>query len=90
MEQHKIQDGIQIQILFLETTFMEQQITLEIKPIIHFIMIHGGGLLRLLLMLAVSCAMLMAVVLIWTIATLLTFTLGSRCSPVLRCSVAVV
>ena len=67
---------------------MEQQITVEIKPIIHFIIIHGGGLLRLLRMVAIMCAMLMAMILVRAVAALLAIAAGFRCLPVFHCSVA--
>ena len=86
MEQHKIQDGIQTQIQSLEMIYMEQHIKMETHhQVIHFI--HGGGSLRLLLILAIACALLMAPILICTITTLITVATGFRCLPVLRCSV---
>ena len=72
-------------ILFLETTFMEQQKKMVIHQI-HFI--HGGGLLRLLRMVAIMCAMLMAMILVRAVAALLAIAAGFRCLPVFHCSVA--
>ena len=67
---------------------MERHTQMETHhQVIHFIIIHGGGSLRLLLIIAITCAMFMASILIWTIATLITITTGFRCLPVLRCSV---
>ena len=84
MEQHKIQDGIQIQILFLETTFMDQQIKIVIHQI-HFI--QTGGLLRLLLIIAATCAVFMATILAWPATPLMTIPIGSLCLLAFRCSV---
>ena len=70
---------------------MEQrtQTAVRIIQLIHFLVVTGGSL-RLLLIVAVTCAMLMAAILVWAVTTLMTLAVGSRCLPVLRCSVAVV
>ena len=64
---------------------MEQQKKMVIHQI-HFI--HGGGLLRLLRMVAIMCAMLMAMILVRAVAALLAIAAGFRCLPVFHCSVA--
>ena len=86
MEQHKIQDGIQTQIQFLEMIYMVQYIKMEKQVLVH-LNIHGGGLLRLLLLIAGICAMLTASFLVCTMEALMAMTICSRCLPVLPCSV---
>ena len=75
-------------IQFMEMTSMEQLIKMDIQvQIINSTIIHGGGLLRLLLVTALMCAMFLAKVLIWAMTALIAIKVGFRCLPVLRCSV---
>ena len=70
---------------------MEQrtQTAVQIIPLIHFLIVTGGSL-RLLLVVAMMCAVLLAIFLVCTITALVTVAIGSLCLPVFRCSVAVV